>query len=106
MPMRPLIAAQPATAPASGCDPHNTAYVIYTSGSTGSPRAWSSRTRACQPLACDADASVGSTPDDAVLQKTSIGFDVSVWELFWPLLPAARARARCRPATHATRRAA
>ncbi len=24
--------------------------------------------------------------DDAVLQKTSLSFDVSVWELFWPLL--------------------
>ncbi len=24
-------------------------------------------------------------PGDAVLQKTPISFDVSVWELFWPL---------------------
>src|SRR5262249_31370392 len=27
---------------------------------------------------------------DAVLQKTPFGFDVSVWEVFWPLLSGAR----------------
>ncbi|WP_336947670.1 AMP-binding protein, partial [Asaia sp. HN010] len=27
---------------------------------------------------------------DVVLQKTSFGFDVSVWEFFWPLLAGAR----------------
>jgi acyl-CoA synthetase (AMP-forming)/AMP-acid ligase II/acyl carrier protein len=30
------------------------------------------------------------TPADCVLQKTPTGFDVSVWELFWPLLVGAR----------------
>ncbi|HMI80898.1 MAG TPA: amino acid adenylation domain-containing protein, partial [Solirubrobacterales bacterium] len=29
-------------------------------------------------------------PGDTVLQKTPIGFDVSVWELLWPLLAGAR----------------
>ncbi|WP_175844578.1 AMP-binding protein, partial [Burkholderia contaminans] len=28
--------------------------------------------------------------DDAVLQKTPFSFDVSVWELFWPLVTGAR----------------
>ena len=28
--------------------------------------------------------------DDAVLQKTPFGFDVSVWEFFWPLMVGAR----------------
>ena len=61
------------------------AYVIYTSGSTGLPkgtlnhhRGPCNRIRALQrqfPL----------TADDRVLQKTPLGFDVSVWELFWPL---------------------
>src|SRR4029077_11321757 len=27
---------------------------------------------------------------DRVLQKTPFGFDISVWELFWPLLSGAR----------------
>src|SRR3569832_64381 len=29
-------------------------------------------------------------PQDVVLQKTPLSFDVSVWELFWPLLAGAR----------------
>src|SRR5262249_31984730 len=32
----------------------------------------------------------GLTPSDRVLQKTPLSFDVSVWELFWPLLTGAR----------------
>ena len=32
----------------------------------------------------------GLKRDDSVLQKTSISFDVSVWELFWPLMTGAR----------------
>ncbi|MFC2145920.1 amino acid adenylation domain-containing protein [Acidobacteriota bacterium] len=58
-------------------------YVIYTSGSTGKPKGvmienksvvnrlnWMQR---CYPI----------NPDDIILQKTSITFDVSIWELFW-----------------------
>jgi amino acid adenylation domain-containing protein/non-ribosomal peptide synthase protein (TIGR01720 family) len=63
----------------------NLAYVIYTSGSTGRPKGvmidhrgirnrlrWIQQTR---PL----------DPADRVIQKTPFSFDVSVWELFWPL---------------------
>src|SRR6185436_11041480 len=32
----------------------------------------------------------GLTPEDRVLQKTPFSFDVSVWELFWPLIVGAR----------------
>ena len=32
----------------------------------------------------------GLTPDDRVLQKTPFSFDVSAWEIFWPLLAGAR----------------
>ena len=38
MPMRPAIAAQPATPLRLALDPHHPAYVIYTSGSTGMPK--------------------------------------------------------------------
>jgi amino acid adenylation domain-containing protein len=71
-------------------DPKHPAYVIFTSGSTGKPKsvvvshaalvnhmrwmAW------MNPLG----------PGDAVLQRTSITFDASVWELFAPLLCGAR----------------
>ena len=30
------------------------------------------------------------TAQDAVLQKTPVGFDVSVWEFWWPLMTGAR----------------
>ena len=32
----------------------------------------------------------GLGSDDVVLQKTPVTFDVSVWELFWPLMVGAR----------------
>ncbi|MEU1430626.1 amino acid adenylation domain-containing protein [Nocardia sp. NPDC005746] len=65
--------------------PDNAAYVIYTSGSTGRPKGvvithrqmanqfrWSQRT-------------YPHRPGDVVLHKTPITFDISTWELFWPL---------------------
>lgn len=68
--------------PSAG-SPRDAAYAIYTSGSTGLPKAalvehhsvvnridWMQKT---YPIG----------PADVVLQKTTIAFDVSVWELFW-----------------------
>jgi amino acid adenylation domain-containing protein len=70
-------------------DPANLAYVIYTSGSTGKPKGVmiphegiSNRLRWMQET-------YGLEADDRVLQKTPYSFDVSVWELFWPLLTGA-----------------
>ncbi|GIG88026.1 non-ribosomal peptide synthetase [Plantactinospora endophytica] len=79
----------PGTGEASGTGPAlrpgHPAYVIYTSGSTGRPKgvvvshaAIDNRLRWMQ-AACPLAA------DDRVLQKTPSGFDVSVWEFFWPL---------------------
>ncbi|MFB9839736.1 amino acid adenylation domain-containing protein, partial [Actinoallomurus acaciae] len=73
-------------------DPHpdDLAYVIYTSGSTGSPKAAMTSHRAiANKLAWMQDA-YGLTSGDRVLQKTPVGFDVSIWELFWPLMAGAR----------------
>ncbi|MGY0503163.1 amino acid adenylation domain-containing protein [Nocardia sp. FBN12] len=63
----------------------NLAYVIHTSGSTGKPKGvmlthrqlvnqfrWAQRT---YPLG----------PGDVVLHKTPVTFDISTWELLWPL---------------------
>jgi len=77
---------EPLTAPAvvvTGSDP---AYLIYTSGSTGRPKG-----------AINTHAGIANrlqwmqqqyvlTSRDRVLQKTPFGFDVSVWEFFWPLM--------------------
>ena len=70
--------------------PDRSAYIIYTSGSTGHPKGAINTHRAiCNRLLWMQEA-YGLAADDRVLQKTPISFDVSVWELFWPLLVGAR----------------
>ena len=68
----------------------NLAYVIYTSGSTGRPKGVPISHRAlCNHIAWTQRA-IPLTPTDNVMQKTPLGFDASVWELFAPLLSGAR----------------
>ena len=62
------------------------AYVIYTSGSTGQPKGVVVSHRAIVNRLLWMQARFGLGPDDRVLQKTPSTFDVSVWELFWPLI--------------------
>jgi amino acid adenylation domain-containing protein/non-ribosomal peptide synthase protein (TIGR01720 family) len=83
-------AGEPATRPSVDVLPADLAYMIYTSGSTGRPKGAMNthagivnRLRWMQE-AFPLDAS------DCVLQKTPYSFDVSVWELFWPLETGAR----------------
>lgn len=65
------------------------AYVIYTSGSTGKPKgAMNTHQGICNRLLWMQDA-YSLTANDRVLQKTPFSFDVSVWELFWPLMAGA-----------------
>jgi amino acid adenylation domain-containing protein len=66
------------------------AYVIYTSGSTGRPKGAMNGHRAICNRLLWMQAADGLTADDRVLQKTPFSFDVSVWELFWPLTTGAR----------------
>jgi amino acid adenylation domain-containing protein len=82
---------EPASTPPGGeLGPDHLAYVIYTSGSTGVPKGAMNTHRAiCNRLLWMQDA-YRLGPDDRVLQKTPCSFDVSVWELFWPLLTGAR----------------
>jgi len=62
------------------------AYMIYTSGSTGQPKGAMNTHRAiCNRLAWMQSA-FPLDDSDRVLQKTPISFDVSVWELFWPIM--------------------
>ncbi|MEU7871446.1 amino acid adenylation domain-containing protein [Dactylosporangium sp. NPDC049140] len=70
--------------------PDDIAYVIYTSGSTGRPKGVPNSHRAIHNRLDWMQRAYGLGPDDSVLQKTPIGFDVSVWELFWPLIAGAR----------------
>jgi amino acid adenylation domain-containing protein len=73
-----------------GAGPRNAAYVIYTSGSTGRPKGVVNEHRGIVNRLCWMQAEYGLGADDVVLQKTPFGFDVSVWEFFWPLLAGAR----------------
>ncbi|HSF40964.1 MAG TPA: amino acid adenylation domain-containing protein [Thermoanaerobaculia bacterium] len=96
---RALWAGESPDDPVSGATPDNLAYVIYTSGSTGLPKgAMNSHRAICNRLLWMQDA-YGLGADDCVLQKTPASFDVSVWELFWPLQTGARL-AVARPEGH------
>ncbi|MDJ1640423.1 non-ribosomal peptide synthetase [Streptomyces pakalii] len=69
--------------------PADPAYLLFTSGSTGRPKG------VCVPHSAVANRlrwaqdTYRLTEDDRVLLKTPATFDVSVWELFWPLLAGA-----------------
>ncbi|WP_460428961.1 AMP-binding protein, partial [Azotobacter armeniacus] len=73
-------------------EPHgdNLAYVIYTSGSTGRPKGAANRHRSLYNRLVWMQDAYRLGDADTVLQKTPFGFDVSVWEFFWPLMVGAR----------------
>ncbi len=77
------------TSPRPRTDPDDAAYVIFTSGSTGRPKGVVVSHRAIVHRLDWMQHAYGLRPDDRVLQKTPTSFDVSVWELFWPLLTGA-----------------
>jgi amino acid adenylation domain-containing protein len=66
------------------------AYVIFTSGSTGRPKGAMNTHRAVVNRLLWMQSAYRLSASDAILQKTPFGFDVSVWELFWPLATGAR----------------
>ncbi|MEU0677220.1 amino acid adenylation domain-containing protein [Streptomyces sp. NPDC006172] len=80
-------AAEPASVAAAG--PDDPAYMIFTSGSTGTPKGVVVSHRAIANRLLWMQDAYGLTPGERVLQKTPYTFDVSVWELFWPLLTGA-----------------
>ncbi|WP_405924541.1 amino acid adenylation domain-containing protein [Streptomyces sp. NBC_00035] len=80
----------PDTEPEPVAGPDHLAYVIYTSGSTGRPKGVQVPHRGIANRLRWMQDTYGLTGADTVLQKTPISFDVSVWELFWPLLTGAR----------------
>ena len=82
--------AGPVSKPPVAVTPGQLAYVIYTSGSTGKPKgAMNAHVGLTNRLGW-MQGEYGLTAADVVLQKTPYTFDVSVWELFWPLVTGAR----------------
>ncbi|MEU5863235.1 amino acid adenylation domain-containing protein [Nonomuraea sp. NPDC047529] len=80
----------PHHAPPVTAGPAHPAYMIYTSGSTGRPKGAPNTHVAIGNRLDWMQRRFGLTGADAVMQKTPAGFDVSVWEFFWPLITGAR----------------
>ena len=76
--------------PKRATEPENLAYTIFTSGSTGRPKGAMNSHRAIANRLDWMQETYRLTPADVVAQKTPASFDVSVWELFWPLRMGAR----------------
>jgi amino acid adenylation domain-containing protein len=66
------------------------AYVIYTSGSTGRPKGVQVEHRGVVNFLQAMATRPGITPDDVVVAVTTLSFDISVLEIFLPLVCGAR----------------
>ncbi|MCA9539217.1 MAG: amino acid adenylation domain-containing protein, partial [Myxococcales bacterium] len=73
------MASPPAPAPQR---PETLAYVIYTSGSTGNPKGVLIDHRGAVNTIDDINRRLGVGPEDRVLALSSLGFDLSVYDLF------------------------
>ncbi|MDH0301929.1 MULTISPECIES: non-ribosomal peptide synthetase [unclassified Pseudomonas] len=83
---QPTWAAEPARNPqVKGLGARQLAYVIYTSGSTGTPKGVMVEHRSLCNLVHWSSRLIAPSADGALLHKTPVSFDASVWELFWPL---------------------
>ncbi|MFI6711468.1 amino acid adenylation domain-containing protein [Nonomuraea sp. NPDC050478] len=85
----PLDGPAPDTTPEVAVHPDALAYVIFTSGSTGRPKGVGVSHRAIVNRLRWMQETFPLTGEDRVLHKTPLSFDVSVWELFWPLITGA-----------------
>uniref|UniRef100_UPI003D73D192 amino acid adenylation domain-containing protein n=1 Tax=Streptomyces chartreusis TaxID=1969 RepID=UPI003D73D192 len=83
--IRTLGEGEPETDPGVALRGDHAAYVIHTSGTTGRPKGTVvTHTGITNMLAWMQDE-YRLTPADRVVHKTPVGFDVSVWEVFWTL---------------------
>ncbi|MGE4553850.1 MAG: amino acid adenylation domain-containing protein, partial [Desulfovibrionaceae bacterium] len=71
-------------------EPGDAAYAIFTSGSTGRPKGVVIEHRALANRLLWMQSAFPLAPDDTLVQKTPVSFDVSIWELFWWALAGAR----------------
>jgi amino acid adenylation domain-containing protein len=84
------ISEKKSTAPDSGVESNNLAYVMYTSGSTGKPKGVQIEHRAVVNFLDSMQRTPGLQRQDSLLAVTTLSFDISVLELFLPLITGAR----------------
>lgn len=87
---RPETTHLPSPEPLPSLRAEHPAYVIYTSGSTGNPKGVVITHLALANFLDAMASQPGITQDDVVLACTPVSFDISVLELFLPLLHGAR----------------
>lgn len=82
---------QPAAAgpEVSGVTPDNLAYIIYTSGSTGTPKGVEIPHRAAVNFLWSMKETPGLSENDTLLAVTTLSFDISLLELYLPILTGA-----------------
>ncbi|MEU0677524.1 amino acid adenylation domain-containing protein [Streptomyces sp. NPDC006172] len=96
---RAALHALPAVPPPVSVAPDDPVYTIYTSGTTGRPKGCRNSQQGVANRILWMQARFPLTARDRVAQKTPYGFDVSVWEFFWPLVAGA-ALVVARPGGH------
>jgi amino acid adenylation domain-containing protein len=80
------LAARPGSDPGVGILPHNLAYVLYTSGSTGTPKGVAIEHHSAANLVTWARTEFGDEELSRTVAATSVCFDLSVFEIFTPLV--------------------
>jgi len=80
------LAEYPDQAPGHDAGPEDPMYIMYTSGSSGRPKGVVVPHRGPANYVLWMRDSFPMAPDDRVLCRTSINFDISVWEIFLPLV--------------------
>ncbi|WP_189950908.1 non-ribosomal peptide synthetase, partial [Streptomyces alanosinicus] len=81
---------QPFPQPSRPFHAQGAAYVLFTSGSTGRPKGAVNTQAGIANRLAWMQSAYPIDGSDRILQKTPISFDVSVWELLWPLAVGSR----------------